>query len=63
MPYLIRKALLLASPTVDVKKEGSEVATAQWNIAFHEAMRTVEMNFKFKEEFTETLPMGTFQVE
>ncbi len=62
MPYLIRKALLLASPTVDVKRTGDDVATSDWHIAFHEAMRTVEMNFKFGEEFTENLPMGTFKV-
>ena len=62
MPFLIRKALLLASPTVDVKKTGADVETADWHIKSHEAMRTVEMKFKFGEEFTETLPMGTFQV-
>ena len=64
MPYLIRKALLLFSPTVDVKKktEDASVAENEWNISFHEAMKTVEMNFKFGEEFTETLPMGSFQV-
>jgi hypothetical protein len=60
MPYLIRKALLLASPTVDVTKPGED--NPEWHVAFHEAMRTVEMKFKFGEEFTETLPMGTFQV-
>ncbi len=65
MPYLVRKAILLFSPTVDVKKktEGASVAESEWNIAIHEAMKTVEMNFKFGEEFTETLPMGSFQVK
>ena len=62
MPYLIRKALLLFSPTVDVTKTGDDVATADWHFQFHEAMRTVEMKFKFGQEFTETLPMGSFQV-
>ena len=62
MPFLIRKALLLFSPTVDVSKQGDSIETAEWDIKFHEAMKTVEMKFKFGEEFTETLPMGTFQV-
>jgi hypothetical protein len=52
MPYLIRKALLMASPTVDVKKTGDDVAGADWHIATHEALRTVEMNFKFGQVST-----------
>ena len=62
MPYLIRKALLLFSPTVEVSKQGDSIETAEWHIQFHEAMKTIELKFKFGEEFTETLPMSTHQV-
>jgi hypothetical protein len=60
IPYLIRKALLFATPTVDIVK--SPDPEHDWSITIHEAFKSVEMKFKYGTEFEEVLPMATFRV-
>jgi len=60
IPYLIRKALLFATPTVEVVK--SPDPEYDWSITTHEAFTSVEMKFKFGKEFEEVLPRATLMV-
>lgn len=59
MPFLIRKAVLMSSPTVSVVK--SEDPDFDWIVTISEVLRTVEMKFKFGQEFEENMPMGIWK--